>query len=57
MTFEQAFERLKEIVAIVENTNTDIESIVNLVKEGNALSKLCDDKLKSIEKQISIIEK
>lgn len=57
MTFEQAFERLKEIVAIVENTNTDIESIVNLVEEGNALSKFCDDKLKSIKKQISIIEK
>ena len=57
MTFEQAFERLREIVAIVENTNTDIESIVDLVEEGNLLSKLCEDKLKSIEKQISIIEK
>ncbi|MBJ47990.1 MAG: exodeoxyribonuclease VII small subunit [Candidatus Marinimicrobia bacterium] len=57
MTFEEAFERLKEIVSIVEKSNVNIENIVNLVEEGNALSKLCDDKLKAIEKQISIIEK
>ena len=57
MTFEEAFERLKEIVSIVEESNIDIENIVNLVEEGNALSDFCDDKLKAIEKQISIIEK
>ncbi len=57
MTFEEAFERLKEIVSIVEESNVNIENIVNLVEEGNALSKLCDDKLKAIEKQISTIEK
>ena len=42
---------------VVEKSDIDIENIVNLVEEGNTLSKLCDDKLKAIEKQISVIEK
>ena len=53
--FEEAFERLKEIVVLIEKTDNKLEDMVELVEEGVELSKLCELKLKSVQDRINII--
>ena len=53
--FEEAFERLKEIVLLIEKTDNKLEDMVELVEEGVELSKLCELKLKSVQDRINII--
>ena len=54
-SFEKAFERLKEIVLLIEKTDNKLEDMVNLVEEGMELSKLCELKLKNVQERINII--
>ena len=46
-SFEEAFDRLKEIVSLIENPDNNLESMIELVEEGVALSRICEEKLNS----------
>lgn len=56
-SFEEAFDRLKEIVSLIEKPDNNLESMIELVEEGVALSKICEEKLKSVQDRINIISK
>ena len=56
-SFEKAFNRLREIVALIESPDNNLESMVELVEEGVELSKLCEEKLKNVQDRINIISK
>ena len=56
MTYDQATLRLEEIVKKLEDENTPIEESLKLFKEGIALTEFCTNKLKDIEKEITIIQ-
>ena len=53
--FEEAFNRLKEVVSLIEKSDDNIEDLVELVEEGMQLSKLCQDKLEVVQSKINII--
>ena len=53
--FEEAFERLEEIVTLIEKTDNNLEDMVALVEEGMELSKFCELKLKDVQDRINII--
>ena len=54
-SFEEAFERLKEIVLLIEKADNKLEDMVELVEEGMELSKLCELKLKNVQNRINVI--
>ena len=56
-TFEQSLARLEEIVDIIDNRETDLESAVALYKEGLVLSKTCGDALNRYETEIMTLKK
>ena len=56
-SFEEAFDRLKEIVSLIENPDNNLESMIELVEEGVALSRICEEKLKNVQDRINIISK
>ncbi|MCA0985969.1 exodeoxyribonuclease VII small subunit [Guptibacillus algicola] len=49
ITFEEAMEKLEEIVGSLEEGNVPLEKAISLFQEGMNLSNLCHDKLQSIE--------
>ena len=51
-TFEEALERLEEIVSCLEDHEQPLDETVNLFEEGLELVKLCDDRLKKFENRI-----
>ena len=51
-TFEEALERLEEIVSRLEDHEQPRDETVNLFEEGLELVKLCDDRLKKFENRI-----
>ena len=53
--FEDAFNRLKEVIALIEKSDNNLEDLVDLVEEGMKLSKLCQSKLKAVQNKINII--
>ena len=53
--FEEAFDRLKEVIALIERPNNNLENLVDLVEEGMKLSKLCEQKLKAVQDKINVI--
>ena len=55
ITFEQAMNRLEEIVSALENNQISLEKSVELFQEGIQLSKLCNDKLEGIENKVAKI--
>lgn len=54
-TFEQAMSRLEEIIKLLENNQTSLENSVELFQEGITLTKLCSDKLQTIENKVAKI--
>ncbi|MBS6114070.1 exodeoxyribonuclease VII small subunit [Thomasclavelia spiroformis] len=52
ITFEQAMNRLEEIVSALENNQISLEKSVELFQEGIQLTKLCNDKLEGIENKV-----
>ena len=54
-TYEQSVMRLEEIVKLLEDENTPLDSAMELFKEGMAISKYCHDKLSVIEKEIMML--
>ena len=54
-SFEDAVQRLEEIVANLENSEIKLDDMLQLYEEGSELVKLCLSKLDDVEKKISIL--
>ena len=54
-TFEQALARLEEIVKGLENGSLHLDKSIELFEEGNALVKLCTQKLDAAEQKVRIL--
>ena len=55
LTFEDAMTKLEEIVEKLEEGDVPLEEAISFYKEGMELSKLCHDKLKTVEEQLTQI--
>ncbi|QED48574.1 exodeoxyribonuclease VII small subunit [Cytobacillus dafuensis] len=55
LTFEEAMEKLEVIVEKLEEGDVPLEEAINIYKQGMELSKLCHEKLKSVENQLTQI--
>ncbi|MCM2531707.1 exodeoxyribonuclease VII small subunit [Neobacillus pocheonensis] len=55
VTFEEAMNKLEQIVDRLEEGDVPLEEAISIYKDGMELSKLCHDKLKSVEEQLTQI--
>ncbi|MEH7009889.1 exodeoxyribonuclease VII small subunit [Neobacillus niacini] len=55
VSFEEAMNKLEQIVDKLEEGDVPLEAAIAFYKEGMELSKLCHDKLKSVEEQLTQI--
>jgi exodeoxyribonuclease VII small subunit len=55
ISFEEAMSKLEQIVDKLEEGDVPLEEAIVFYKEGMELSKLCHDKLKSVEEQLTLI--
>jgi exodeoxyribonuclease VII small subunit len=55
ISFEDAMTKLEQIVDKLEEGDVPLEEAIVFYKEGMELSKLCHDKLKSVEEQLTQI--
>ncbi|NIK77471.1 exodeoxyribonuclease VII small subunit [Paenibacillus castaneae] len=55
LTFEQAMERLDQIVTKLENGDVPLETAIDLFQEGMKLSQLCGSKLEQVERKIELL--
>jgi exodeoxyribonuclease VII small subunit len=54
-SFEDAVQRLEEIVADLENSEIKLDNMLQLYEEGSELVKMCLAKLDDVEKKISVL--
>ncbi len=52
LTFEQAMERLEEIVSVLESGKEALDESMKLFEEGTALTAFCTQSLKNAEQKI-----
>lgn len=57
ITFEQAMEELEQIVEQLEEGDVPLEEAISIYKKGMDYSRLCHQKLKSVEEQLTQILK
>lgn len=57
VTFEQAMDELEKIVEQLEEGDVPLEAAITIYKQGMDLSKLCHQKLKTVEDQLTQILK
>nr|WP_285870671.1 MULTISPECIES: exodeoxyribonuclease VII small subunit [Metabacillus] len=57
VSFEQAMQKLEEIVGKLEEGDVPLEKAIEYFQKGMELSKLCHDKLQHVEKQMDFILK
>ncbi len=55
LTFEEAMEKLEQIVEKLEEGDVPLEKAISYYKQGMELSSLCHTKLKSVEEQMTQI--
>lgn len=55
-SFEEAMNRLEEIVTILEQEEIDLEKSVRLYREGMELSLFCQEKLESAQKEVTLLK-
>ena len=55
ITFEEAMEELETIVEKLEEGDVPLEEAISIYKKGMEFSKLCHDKLKNVEEQLTQI--
>ena len=55
LNFEQALKQLEGIVHKLESGEAGLEESIGLYEEGNALKKLCEEKLKDAELRVKQI--
>lgn len=53
--FEQAMEELERIVSKLEGGDVPLEEAIELFQEGMRLSRLCTQKLDSVERKIEML--
>lgn len=56
-SFEQALERLEQIVSDMETGNTDLDALIGGFEEGQKLIRYCSGKLNEVERRIEILVK
>lgn len=54
-SFEQAMDKLEQIVAMLESGDVPLEQAIELFQEGMKLSQLCGQKLEQVERKIEIL--
>ncbi|MFR2512286.1 MAG: exodeoxyribonuclease VII small subunit [Lachnospira eligens] len=54
-TLEQSFERLEEIIAQMEKSDTTLDASFKMYQEGMKLVESCNNQLDKIEKQIIVL--
>lgn len=54
-TFEEAMEKLEVIVDKLEEGDIPLEEAISIYREGMELSRVCQEKLKNIEEQLTQI--
>jgi exodeoxyribonuclease VII small subunit len=57
LTFEQAIERLENIVAVMERAELPLEDVLKKYEEGTRLVRFCSQKLEEAEKKIEVLAK
>ena len=57
MTFEEAVERLEDIVSRMESSTLPLDSIIEKYEEGMKLVDYCSEKLTVAEKKIELLAK
>ncbi len=57
LPFEKALEQLESIVSKMENAQLPLDETMKAYEEGQILSAICSEKLKSIEKKVEILRK
>ncbi|MCT8138705.1 exodeoxyribonuclease VII small subunit [Anaerobacillus sp. CMMVII] len=55
LSFEEAMEKLEEVVEKLEQGDVPLEKAISMFQEGMTLSKLCHDKLKTVEQSMDRI--
>ena len=55
--FEEAMERLEEIVQNLENGELPLEEALKVFEEGMKLTKFCSGKLEEAEKRVTLLVK
>jgi len=56
-SFEEALQKLEEIVSRLENGDIPLEESINIFKEGVQLTKFCKEKLNEAETQLKKLVK
>jgi exodeoxyribonuclease VII small subunit len=52
LSFEQALEKLENIVSQLESGQIKLEDAVKVYEEGNQLKKICEEKLKNAQMKV-----
>ena len=55
LKFEQAIDRLEQIVSALEGGKCDLDESLGLFEEGVSLVKLCSEKLDSASEKVKIL--
>ncbi|KGX90913.1 exodeoxyribonuclease VII small subunit [Pontibacillus halophilus JSM 076056 = DSM 19796] len=55
LSFEEAMKQLEELVGKLEEGDVPLEKAITYYQEGMKLSKVCNDKLTRVEKQMEQI--
>jgi exodeoxyribonuclease VII small subunit len=55
LSFEQAMEKLEEIVQKLETGDVPLEKAIDYYQEGMILSKLCNDKISNVQEKMTKI--
>ena len=56
MTFEQALEKLEEIVQTLATEEVSLEKSIGLYKEGMTLAAFCKEKLTTAESEVLLLQ-
>ena len=56
LSFEESIKKLEDIVEHLESGDIDLEKSVELYEKGMNLKKICEEKLKKVENQITKIK-
>jgi exodeoxyribonuclease VII small subunit len=56
-TFEEAMDRLEQIVSEIETEGLGLERQFELFQEGMALARFCDAKLTDVQKSVDVVLK
>ena len=57
MKFEEALQRLEEIVGHMEGSNADLDKSLALFEEGVKLVRFCSSKLEEAKKKVEVLVK